>query len=397
MIRARSDRHPAGDDDLVARYKRRIQSELEEPCEVSLFWKGRVALYAILRACGLRDGDEVIIPAFTCVAVPNAILYLGARPVYADISPETYTIDPASVAARIGPRTRAILAQNTFGLAPDLDPLMELARAHRLWLIEDCAHGFGGRYRGRPNGTIADASFFSTQWSKPFSTGLGGIAVTRDERLCDRLRALEESAASPSLRERMILDLLARARRRFVGPRSTGWLIEAYRWLGRTGVVVGSSSAGELGEPVRPARFELGSSTVQARLGLDELADFRARLQHRAEMAAHYRERLLALGVPLPTPPSYATHTWLKFAVRVRRREQLLAEARRAQLEVGDWFVSPLHPIREHFEWWHYRYGTNPVAEAVSREIVNLPTHEGIDEAYVDRLFNRLDFRSARG
>ena len=129
---------------------------------VTLFWRGRVALYAILRALGIRSGDEVIVPAFTCVAVPNAILYTGATPVYVDIDEAHYTADPAAVAAAMNERTRAVLAQNTFGLSADLDALGAAARPYGAVVIDDCTHGLGGTYKDRPNGAAADAAFYST-------------------------------------------------------------------------------------------------------------------------------------------------------------------------------------------------------------------------------------------
>jgi len=160
---------------------------------IFLFWKGRVSLYAILKAIGIKEGDEIILPAFTCVVAVNPIIYLGAKPVYVDIDPLTYNIDVSGIEKKITQKTRAILAQNTFGLAPDLDRIFEQANKYKLMVIEDCAHGFGGFYKGRPNGTVADASFFSSQWNKPFSTGLGGFAFTKEPRIADKLKEQEET------------------------------------------------------------------------------------------------------------------------------------------------------------------------------------------------------------
>ena len=176
-------------------FRRAVSEHVGVPPEhITLFWKGRVALYAILRALGIGRGDEVIVPAFTCVAVPNAVLYTGAVPVYADIDEATYTLDPASVAAAMSPRTRAVLAQNTFGLSSDIEALSALAAPRGAVVIDDCTHGLGGAYRGQPNGAAADAAFYSTQWSKPISTGLGGIAVARDAALA---RSCARSSARP--------------------------------------------------------------------------------------------------------------------------------------------------------------------------------------------------------
>ena len=143
--------------------------------DVFTYWKGRVALYAYLRALGISDGDEVIIPGLTCVVVPNAIIYTGATPVYADIRMDTLTMDPIAVRQCISRKTKAIIIQNTFGLSADVELLVNMAHELGIAAIEDCTHGFGGYYNGKPNGTIADAAFYSTQWNKPFSTGLGGF------------------------------------------------------------------------------------------------------------------------------------------------------------------------------------------------------------------------------
>src|SRR5438105_15281527 len=116
-------------DDARGSYRQSIGDHIGVGADdVALFWKGRVALYAILEALGVGPGDEVIVPAFTCVVVPNVILYLGARPIYADIDAATYNAEAAGIEPRLSPRTKVILAQNTFGLAPDLDPILELAR-----------------------------------------------------------------------------------------------------------------------------------------------------------------------------------------------------------------------------------------------------------------------------
>jgi len=176
--------------------------------DIFLFWKGRVALYAILKAIGIKEGDEIIIPAFTCVVAADSVIYLRARPVYLDIDPMTYNMDVTQIKGKITEKTRAILAQNTFGLAPDLDNIFKVASRHNLIVIEDCAHGFGGFYKGKSNGTIADVSFFSTQWNKPFSTGLGGFAVTKNPEIAERLRIMERSFIRPSIRDEVILKAL---------------------------------------------------------------------------------------------------------------------------------------------------------------------------------------------
>ena len=140
------------------------------------FSKGRVALYALLRAAGIGPGDEVVLPGFTCVVVPAAVGYTGASPVYHDIDSRTFNGDPALAAAAIGPRTRALIVQHTFGLPADLGGLPQLCRERGVVLIEDCAHAIGATRDQRAVGTLGDAAFCSLQWSKPATIGLGGIA-----------------------------------------------------------------------------------------------------------------------------------------------------------------------------------------------------------------------------
>ncbi|MCB0824080.1 MAG: aminotransferase class I/II-fold pyridoxal phosphate-dependent enzyme, partial [Bacteroidales bacterium] len=152
-------------------YKEALASTLKNE-NIFLYWKGRVALFALLKAMGVSAGDEVILPGFTCVVVPNAIKYLGATPVYVDVLKEPMNPDVRNYENAISPKTKVIITQNTFGLSFEVDKIAALAKAKNIYSIEDCTHGFGGTFNGKPNGSYCDAAFFSTQWNKPFSTGI---------------------------------------------------------------------------------------------------------------------------------------------------------------------------------------------------------------------------------
>jgi perosamine synthetase len=367
------------------------------PDHVTLFWRGRVALYAILRALGIGPGDEVIVPAFTCVAVPNAILYAGATPVYVDIDEVSYTADPAAVTAALSPRTRVVLAQNTFGLSADVDALAAAARPHGAVVIDDCTHGLGGTYRGRPNGAAAHAAFYSTQWSKPISTGLGGIAVTTDARLARELAALERSAREPRARDRALLATMLLARERIATPRTLHAGRSVYRAAGRAGLVPGSSSGEELEGTEMPESFVTAMSAFQARLARRRLAALTSRIRRRVTVAHGYSARLVALGRTPAAEPESAQHAFLRYPLRVRERDAFAEEADRRGVSLGDWFHSPLYPIEGDLGRWGYRRGQHPVAERVASEIVNLPTDvapggpqahavEELLEACVDRI-----------
>lgn len=362
---------------------------LEPEC-VTLFAKGRVALYAILRALDVGPGDEVILPAFTCVAVPNAILYAGARPVWVDIDPITLCIDPAAVEAAVGPRTRVVIAQNTFGLSADLDAIHNVARTERITVVDDCAHGLGGRYGGKPNGATAAMSFFSTQWSKPVSTGLGGFAVDVAGRASGRLRSLEDGATEPSPVRDIAIRALLYGRARAGGGRLFRQGRSVYRALGRRGFVPGSSSQDELDGPEMPRNFLMKLSNSQARTGVERLRRLPAEIERRRSIAHRYSELLFRAGRTAAAEPADAEHAFLRYPLRVVDRRRFSMSAEQAGVDVGDWFISPVHPVTSRLQRWGYVPGCAPNAEQACREIVNLPTEPSLQDGEVDRILSFL-------
>jgi dTDP-4-amino-4,6-dideoxygalactose transaminase len=152
---------------------------------------GTEALEIALHACGVNAGDEVIVPAFTFIATGSAVTALGARPVFTDIEPVTFNIDPALLEAHITPRTRAIVVVHLFGLAADMDPILAIASRHGIPVIEDNAQSMGASYRGRRTGSMGSAGCLSFYPSKNLGAyGDAGMIVTNDEKLATRLRAL---------------------------------------------------------------------------------------------------------------------------------------------------------------------------------------------------------------
>jgi dTDP-4-amino-4,6-dideoxygalactose transaminase len=327
---------------------------------VFLFWKGRVALYAILKALDIKEGDEVILPAFTCVVVANPVIYLGAKPVYVDIDPLTLNIDPKKIEEKITKKTKVIIAQNTFGLSSNLDSIFEIANKYNLFVIEDCAHGFGGTFKGKKNGTIADASFFSTQWNKPFSTGIGGIAVTKHDEIAKKIEEIEKKAVKPSYKEKVELKILVFLRNNILNSNTYWFAMSTYRMLSKKNLVIGSSQGYELESPTMPENFLKSFSDVQAKEGLKYFEKQYGRylidikINHRKKGALLYNEMLKQLSIE----PLYNTfneeHTYLKYPLLVRDRNQFLLEAQRNKVQLGDWFLSPIHPIKENFAKWYY-------------------------------------------
>ena len=151
---------------------------------------GTTALHLALTALGIGAGDEVIVPSVTFAACASTVVQCGARPVFVEVDPDTWTLDPQRTAEAVTPRTRAIMPVHLYGHPCDMDPLLEIARRHDLLVVEDCAEAMGARYRGRPVGGFGHVGCFSFFANKNMTTGEGGMLVTDDDRLADRLRTL---------------------------------------------------------------------------------------------------------------------------------------------------------------------------------------------------------------
>ncbi|MFQ5423573.1 MAG: DegT/DnrJ/EryC1/StrS family aminotransferase [Phycisphaerae bacterium] len=342
------------------------------------FWKGRVAFHAVLRALGIAKGDEVILPGYTCVMAVNPIIYLDAKPVFVDIESETFNIDPTKIEDKITARTKLIIAQHTYGYPADMDAIMEIARRRGLPVVEDCCLALGSKYNGRLTGTIGRAAYFSFQWNKPYTSGLGGMAVTSDPELASRINDLQQEAIAPRLTEVIMLRLQLAVYRTMIYPWTAAVGQSIFRILTRLGLVVGSSSSGEY-TPVMADDFLKRMSNSQARSGLRQLGRIEQNLHHRRQMTHTYDELLQARGWAVPTLASTIEPALVRYPVRVADKDGALANASRHFVELGSWFECPLHPIETPMEACGYYSGMCPEAEQASREVVNLPVHPRTD------------------
>jgi dTDP-4-amino-4,6-dideoxygalactose transaminase len=179
---------------------------------------GRMAFHYILRSLDLPRDSEIIFPALTFWVVPEIARVLGHRPKFVDVDPGTFNLDPAKLEAAITPNTRAVVPTHLYGQPCDMDPIMSSARAHDLFVIEDCAHALGATYKGKKVGTFGDASFFSFQMLKPLNTYGGGMAVTNDPMLAARIRALAEAEEWPASKDVLKKIVFGNLQRKLIGP-----------------------------------------------------------------------------------------------------------------------------------------------------------------------------------
>src|SRR5918992_1033919 len=317
-------RYAAGDAEVVegpciGEYEREFASTIGVRQAVS-FATGRLGLYAILRALGVGEQDEVLLQVPTHIVVPNAVRYVGARPVFVDCRLDTYGIDLDQAESRITPRTRAIVLQHTFGVPAPLDDALALARRHGLELIEDCVHSLGATFADRQVGSFGRAAFFSTEDTKTISTTMGGMVVTDDADLAARIRHFQARCARPprSLSARYALKLAL------------------YQLLPLPQATDADERRGE-----RPRGYEVRLSNAQAHLGLRQLRRLRANLEHREAVVAAYARRLAELGYEAPSPPAASRPAYVRYPVWVDDRA---AAVRRVapHAVLGTWFTSVL-------------------------------------------------------
>lgn len=345
---------------------------------------GRAALAVLLRAFGIGPGAEVIVQAFTCVSVPAAVQWAGATPIFADIRRDTYNLDPSSVAARITPRTKAIVVQHTFGLPADWTPWQVLARQHSLVLIEDVAHALGARSDGRPVGTLGDAAFFSFGRDKILSCVFGGAISTRNQLVLERVRREQENLPYPPawwVAQQLLHPLLIA-------------IVKPLYFFGGIGQVLlyGLQRLHLLSKALLPVERDLHApahagwrfSPALAYLLLKQLKKLDQYTNIRASHAAAYQ----AAGLPSPPLPPGAQPGWLRFPLTVKNPAQILRRAKRHRLLLGDWYRQPVFPVNTLAAI--YNPNSCPVAEAAATSTINLPTMPTLSAPQREHVLNFL-------
>ena len=317
---------------------------------------GTSALHLALLAAGIGDGDEVITTPFTFVATAAAILYARARPVYVDIDPETYNIDPGKIAAAITPRTKAIMPVHLFGHAADMDPILDIARRHGLAVIEDACQAHAGEYKKRRVGGIGDMGCFSFYPGKNLgAAGEGGCVVTSDAELAKKIRLLrnwgEETRYKHLLR---------------------GY---NYRMEGLQGAVL--------------------------RVKLKHLEKWTEARRSRARL---YAQLLAGAGVRTPKELPWVRHVYNVHAIESEDRDEIQRALAVAQIQSAIHYPEPIH-LMQPYRDPDFPPGSLPVAERIARRVLSLPVYPELSDdavaevagAVANAVSARHDARVARG
>lgn len=363
-----------------------VRDALGDPsADVHAFASGRGALAAVIEAAGVGPGDEVLLSAFTCLAVPTAVLAAGATPRYVDIDPRTMNVTADALIAALGDRVRAVVVQHTMGSIADVDAVMAACAARGIAVIEDCALALGSRRDGRPVGTRADAAIFSMELSKTLSTGWGGILTVRHPRLAAALNARRPGRPrrGPLATARDLLQIIVTALAYQRQVFAFGRYLVALGF--RTGLFRGSTPAAEIdGRPA--ADFAARLSSAQLVLAAHQ---WRRLPAIAAATAANMQALRAALeGAQIPTlgaPPADDVAVSPRIAFAVADREQTIAWFAQEGVEVGTWFDGPLTPVPTTARFAFDAAGF-PAAVALAERVANLPTHVGIDARDRERL-----------
>ncbi len=321
---------------------------------------GTAALHIAALAAGIGPGDEVITTPITFAASANCALYCGAKPVFADINPETYNIDPASIRACVTPRTKAVVAVDFTGQATELDEIRAICREHGLTLIEDAAHSIGTRYRGQPVGSLADMTTFSFHPVKTVTAGEGGAVTTNDRALYDKLVLLHAHG-------------ITRDRSQMEHPTDDPWYNEQVAY-----------------------GYNYRLTEIQAALLISQLDKLDLFSRRRREIVARYDtafSRIPQLQVQREIPESETTrHLYI-----LRLRLETLRCTRREFFDAlgAEGIHSQVHymPVywHSHYEHLGYRKGLCPEAERYYQEVMSLPLYYSLTDQDVDDVIHIVE------
>jgi dTDP-4-amino-4,6-dideoxygalactose transaminase len=303
---------------------------------------GTDALILALRACGVQAGDEVVLPAFTFVATGSAVSALGAKPVFADIRPETYNVDPAEFERRVTPRTRAIVIVHLYGLPADMDPIRAFAKSRKLPVIEDNAQAIGASYKGVRTGSLGDAACFSFYPTKNLGAyGDAGLVTTNSTELAARIRTLRNH--------------------------------------GQTGKYLSS-------EPGWNSRLDEIQAAI-LRVKLRHLSNWQ---RARQENAAEYTRLLNQVpGVMPPIVPDGFEHVYHQYTIRIERRDALQQFLSERKIGSTVYYPHPLH-LQPLYASLGHRPGDFPHAERAAQEVLSLPMYPELRKEQIARVVEAI-------
>ena len=308
---------------------------------------GTAALHAAMHALGIGSDDEVIVPPMTFAATANCVLYQGGRPVFADVEPGTLLIDPKAVESAITPRTKAIIGVDYAGQPCDWDTLRAIAEKHGLALVADACHALGAEYKGRKVGTLTDITVFSFHPVKHITAGEGGMCITNDPALAQRMRVFRNHGITTTARQR---------------EASGGWFYELT----------------DLG-------YNYRITDIQCSLGSSQFTKLPGWLIKRNELAQAYDSSFAGTDIRPLKKKLDCFHAYHLYVVLVSGRDMAFKRLRESGIGANVHYI-PVHLHPYYQEKLGMKEGMFPEAEAAYKEIMTLPLWPGMDAADVERV-----------
>lgn len=347
-----------------------------------LFDSGRSALEIALRSLEIHEGDEVIVQAYTCIVVTNAIRWTGATPIFVDIT-KNFTLNPDDLEKKITPQTRAIIVQHTFGIPADMEKIMKIAKDRNIKVIEDCAHVIGGEYQGKKLGTIGDIGMFSFGSDKVISCGRGGALITANDALGEKIQKEYETLAYP--KRRWIIPYLWNFPTFVIGKAlyriGIGKIFLAIlKKLSISGRVIYEKEKKGNRSHFKVSR--LANSLAHILYGqLQELEEMN---EHRKQIAKWYEEEIATKEVQKPEELKHSFY--VRYPILVEEPQKLHAHFKKEGILLGDWYDTVIAPDDIVMEKTGYTQGTCPTAEKLTKQSINLPTSRHITITQADKI-----------
>jgi len=305
---------------------------------------GTAALQLALWVAGIETGDEVIVPSFTFIASAEAVALNRAKPVFVDIDPQTYNIDPEKIEATITEKTKAIMPVDLYGLPPKMDAIKEIAEEHGLVVVEDAAQAHGASYRGKPPGYFADMTCWSFYASKNMTTGEGGMITANNDEHAKILRAIRSHGET----EEYVSTMLG----------------HNYRM-----------------------------PEIEAAIGLAQLKKLSSFIEKRRRNAESLTEKLSGMKqLVLPKEPKGYRHSWYLYTVRMRKgdakvRDKIVDGLRKKGVGASVYYHTPIHQMPYYQQFGKYHL---PNTERIAQQVFSLPVHPGVTQKDIDYIANSV-------
>ncbi|MDD3101656.1 MAG: DegT/DnrJ/EryC1/StrS family aminotransferase [Patescibacteria group bacterium] len=316
---------------------------------------GTSGLHLLVRALGIKKGDEVITTPFSFIASANCILYEGAKPIFVDIDPLTLNIDPQKIEKAITKRTKAIITVDIFGHPADWDSILKIAKKYKLKIIEDSCEALGAEYKGRKCGNFGDAAVFAFYPNKQITTGEGGIIVTDNKKISEMCQSMHNQ----------------------------GRKVKDGKWL----------------EHIRLG-FNYRMSDIQAAIGITQLERIKEIIKKREKVAKMYNKKLSNLEkkglIKLPYVATWAKISWFVYVIQLtknftrRDRDQIMKKLQKTGIQCNNYFQC-IHLQPFYRRLFNHKSGDFPIAESVSGKTIALPFYNNLTEKEIKYIVKNLE------